>query len=126
MKPEHFSRHEQYLQTAKHIETAYRSYLEALHAIEVEEDEISIYAHVKKAHVAIEAAFPEKFTPPARPVSIQVDEAKKGKNLLLIIAIALGIIGILLSLTLFGPTGDMTKKWNIEDVQKNSAYPKTQ
>ena len=29
MKPEHFSRHEQYLLTAKLIESAHRSYLEA-------------------------------------------------------------------------------------------------
>lgn len=126
MKPEHFSRHEQYLQTAKLIESAHRSYLEALRAIEDEKDEATIYAHIKKANTAIETAFPEKFTPPARPASIQVDEAKKGKHLLLIIAAALGLIGILLFLTLFGPTGDMTKNWNIDDVQRNSVYPKPQ
>ena len=39
MKPEHFSRHEQYLLTAKLIESAHRSYLEALRAIEEEKDE---------------------------------------------------------------------------------------
>jgi len=38
----------------------------------------------------------------------------------------LGIVGVLLFLTLFGPTGDMTKSWNMDDVQKNSVYPKSQ
>jgi hypothetical protein len=124
MKPEHFSRHEQYLQTAKLIQSAHRSYLEALRAIEEEQDEASIYAHVKKANSAIEEAFPEKFNPPARPVSIQVSEEKKHKHLFRILLIALGILGILLALVIFGPTGDLTKTWNMEDVQKNTAYPR--
>ena len=126
MKPEHFSRHEQYLHTAKLIESAHRSYLEALRAIEEERDEALIYSHVKKANAAIESAFPEKFNPPARPITIKSDDEKKSKNLFLILAVALGVIGILLFLTLFGPTGDMTKSWNVDDVQKNTVYPKSQ
>ena len=126
MKPEHFSRHEQYLHTAKQIESAHRSYLEALRAIEEEKDEAVIYSHVKKANAAIESAFPEKFSPPARPMSIKADDEKKGRHLFLILAVALGIVGVLLFLTLFGPTGDMTKSWNMDDVQKNSVYPKSQ
>jgi hypothetical protein len=126
MKPEHFSRHEQYLHTAKLIESAHRSYLEALRAIEEEKDEALIYSHVKKANAAIESAFPEKFNPPARPITIKSDDEKKSKNLFLILAVALGVIGILLFLTLFGPTGDMTKSWNVDDVQKNTVYPKSQ
>ena len=126
MKPEHFSRHEQYLLTAKLIESAHRSYLEALRAIEEEKDEALIYSHVKKANTAIESAFPEKFNPPARPITIRSDDEKKSKNLFLILAVALGVIGILLFLTLFGPTGDMTKSWNADDVQKNTVYPKSQ
>ncbi|NCV73286.1 MAG: hypothetical protein EBW56_08635 [Burkholderiaceae bacterium] len=59
MKPEHFSRHEQYLKTAKQIELAHRSYLEAMRAIEDEKDDATIYAHIKKANAAIESAFPE-------------------------------------------------------------------
>ena len=126
MKPEHFSRHEQYLHTAKLIESAHRSYLEALRSIEEEKDEALIYSHIKKANAAIESAFPEKFNPPARPITIKSDDEKKSKNLFLILAVALGVIGILLFLTLFGPTGDMTKSWNVDDVQKNTAYPKSQ
>jgi len=126
MKPEHFSRHEQYLHTAKLIESAHRSYLEALRAIEEEKDEALIYSLIKKANAAIESAFPEKFNPPARPITIKSDDEKKSKNLFLILAVALGVIGILLFLTLFGPTGDMTKSWNVDDVQKNTAYPKSQ
>jgi len=126
MKPEHFSRHEQYLHTAKLIESAHRSYLEALRAIEEEKDEALIYSHVKKANTAIESAFPEKFNPSARPITIKSDDEKKSKNLFLILAVALGVIGILLFLTLFGPTGDMTKSWNVDDVQKNTVYPKSQ
>ena len=126
MKPEHFSRHEQYLHTAKLIESAYRSYLGALRAIEEEKDEALIYSHVKKANAAIESAFPEKFNPPVRPITIKSDDEKKSKNLFLILAVALGVIGILLFLTLFGPTGDMTKSWNVDDVQKNTVYPKSQ
>jgi hypothetical protein len=51
MKPEHFSRHEQYLKTAKQIELAHRSYLEAMRAIEDEKDDATIYAHIKKANL---------------------------------------------------------------------------
>jgi hypothetical protein len=59
-------------------------------------------------------------------MSIKADDEKKGKHLFLILAVALGIGGVLLFLTLFGPTGDMTKSWNMDDVQKNSVYPKSQ
>lgn len=126
MKPEHFSRHEQYMQTAKLLESAHRSYLEALRAIEEEQDEVTIYSHVKKANSKLEEAFPEKFAPLARPVSIHSKEETKGRHLLLIFALAVCVIGTLLVLTLFGPTGDMTKTWNMDDVQKNTTYPKSQ
>ena len=59
-------------------------------------------------------------------MSIKADDEKKGKHLFRILAVALGIVGVLLFLTLFGPTGDMTKSWNMDDVQKNSVYPKSQ
>jgi hypothetical protein len=126
MKPEHFSRHEQYLKTAKQIELAHRSYLEAMRAIEDEKDDATIYAHIKKANAAIESAFPEKFNPPARPPSIKANEEKRSKNLLLILGVAFAVLGVLLLLTLFGPTGDMTKNWNPEEVQKNTVYPRSQ
>jgi len=60
MKPEHFSRHEQYLKTAKQIELAHRSYLEAMRAIEDEKDDATIYAHIKKSQCGSRIGFPRE------------------------------------------------------------------
>ena len=68
-------------------------------------------------------AFPEKVPPKYVPEPI----ATKGfdwKTLTQILIPVIAILGILLFLVFSGTTGDLTKTWNLEDIQKNSLYPK--
>jgi hypothetical protein len=41
-----------------------------------------------------------------------------------VLLIALLVLGLLYAFVAFGPTGDLTKTWMLQDLQKNVAYPK--
>ena len=117
------SRQRRYVDIASSLANASHLYKKAADAMLAGEDEKIYYAWVKEANLLVDDDFPEKVPPKYIPEPI----ATKGfdwKTLTQILIPVIAILGILLFLVFSGTTGDLTKTWNLEDIQKNSLYPK--
>jgi len=118
-----FSRQRRYVDIASSLANASHLYKKAADAMLAGEDEKIYYAWVKEANLLVDDAFPEKVAPkyiPEPPTTKGFD----WKTLAQILIPVIAILGTLLFLVFSGTTGDLTKTWNLEDIQKNSLYPK--
>jgi hypothetical protein len=124
MTPDTTNRQKSYAHIAKLLQSASQSYENAALGLEQGDSEEHVYQHIKKARTTLETAFPEFFTP-HKPSSIsKIAPEKRDFTILKIGLIAGLIVGVLYTLVVYGPTGDLSKSWKTEDFQKNVAYPK--
>ena len=124
MTPDTTNRQKSYAHIAKLLDSASKSYENAALGLEQGGSEEQAYQHIKNARATLEAAFPEFFTVhKPSPISKTVPQ-KRDYSIIKIGLIAGLIIGILYTLVVYGPTGDLSKSWNTENFQKNVAYPK--
>lgn len=122
--PEFNERQKRYMHIAKSLESASKEYESAALGLQQGISEEHVHRHVKNANVAVESAFPELFAPPKHSVPPKLAPAVRDYTNLKVVLIALLVLGLLYAFVAFGPTGDLTKTWMLQDLQKNVAYPK--
>jgi hypothetical protein len=117
-------RQKRYLHIAKALESASREYESAALGLQQGISEENIYRHVKNANANVESAFPELFDPPKQSAPPKLAPTVRDYTNLKVLLIALLVLGLLYAFVALGPTGDLTKTWVLEDLNKNVAYPK--
>ncbi len=122
--PEFNERQKRYRHIAKSLESASQEYESAALGLEQGISEEHIHRHVKNGNAALESAFPELFAPPKPSAPPKLAPAPRDYTNLKVLLIALLVLGLLYAFVAFGPTGDLTKTWMLQDLQKNVAYPK--
>jgi hypothetical protein len=122
--PEFNERQKRYMHIAKSLDSASKEYESAALGLQQGMSEEHVHRHVKNANAAVESAFPELFAPPKQTVAPKLAPAARDYTNLKVLVIALLVLGLLYSFVAFGPTGDLTKTWMLQDLQKNVAYPK--
>ena len=122
--PEFNERQKRYMHIAKSLESASKEYESAALGLQQGISEEHVHRHVKNANVAVESAFPELFAPPKHSAPPKLATAPRDYTNLKVLLIALLVLGLLYAFVAFGPTGDLTKTWMLQDLQKNVAYPK--
>jgi hypothetical protein len=122
--PEFNERQKRYIHIAKSLESASKEYESAALGLQQGISEEHIHRHVKNANAAVESAFPELFAPPKQSVAPKLAPATRDYTNLKVLLIASLVLGLLYAFVAFGPTGDLTKTWMLQDLQKNVAYPK--
>ena len=123
MTPEEIDRQKRYLHISKLLHTASKSYENASLGIIQGNAEVEIYKQVKDANELIELIYDECL-PPRRSNPLPSIPKKRDYTILKIIGIAGIVLGCLYAFVVLGPTGDLSKTWKTEDLQKNVAYPK--
>jgi hypothetical protein len=109
---------------AKALESASKEYESAALGLEQGINEEHIHRHVKNANANVESAFPELFAPPKHSAPPKLAPTVRDYTNLKVLLIALLVLGLLYAFVALGPTGDLTKTWMLQDLQKNVAYPK--
>jgi len=122
--PEFNERQKRYMHIAKALESASKEYESAALGLQQGISEEHVHRHVKNANAAVEFAFPELFAPPKQSVAPKHAPTARDYTNLKVLLIALLVLGLLYAFVAFGPTGDLTKTWMLQDLQKNVAYPK--
>ena len=122
--PEFNERQKRYMHIAKSLESASKEYESAALGLQQGVSEEHVHRHVKNANAAVESAFPELFSPPKQSAPPKLAPTPRDYTNLKVLLIALLVLGLLYAFVAFGPTGDLTKTWMLEDLQKNVAYPK--
>jgi hypothetical protein len=122
--PEFNERQKRYMHIAKSLASASKEYESAALGLGQEMSEERIHRHVKNADAIIESAFPELFAPPKPSAPPKLAPTPRDYTNLKVLLIALLVLGLLYAFVAFGPTGDLTKTWMLQDLQKNVAYPK--
>jgi hypothetical protein len=122
--PEFNERQKRYMHIAKSLELASKEYESAALGLQQGVSEEHIHRHVKNGNAAVESAFPELFAPPKPSTPPKLATSARDYTNLKVLLIALLVLGLLYSFVAFGPTGDLTKTWMLQDLQKNVAYPK--
>ena len=114
-----------YESVANSLESASLLYKKAAESLEIDDGNNDYYSYIKEANELIDESFPERknYLKSKHPVnkSQGVDWQVISKVLIPIAC----VLFLLVYLVLSGTTGDMTKSWNMEDVKKNTAYPKS-
>jgi hypothetical protein len=124
MTPDSIDRQKSYAHIAKLLESASKSYKDAALGLEQGGSEEHVYQHIKNARTSLETALPEFFTPHKASPSTKPAPQKRDYSVLKIGLVAGLIIVVLYTFVAYGPTGDLSKSWKLEDFQKNVAYPK--
>jgi len=122
--PEFNERQKRYMHIAKSLESASQEYESAALGLQQGMSEEHIHRHVKNANASVESAFPELFAPPKQSAQPKLAPTARDYTNLKVLLIALLVLGLLYAFVAFGPTGDLTKTWMLQDLQKNVAYPK--
>jgi hypothetical protein len=122
--PEFNERQKRYMHIAKSLESASKEYENAALGLQQGISEEHIHRHVKNGNAEVESAFPELFAPPKQSAPPKLAPTARDYTNLKVLLIALLVLGLLYSFVAFGPTGDLTKTWMLQDLQKNVAYPK--
>ena len=122
--PELNERQKRYMHIAKSLEFASREYESAALGLRQEMSEEHVHRHIKSGNAALESAFPELFAPPKQSAAPKLAPTVRDYTNLKVLLIALLVLGLLYAFVAFGPTGDLTKTWMLQDLQKNVAYPK--
>ena len=122
--PELNERQKRYMHIAKSLEFASREYESAALGLQQEISEEHVHRHIKSGNAALESAFPELFAPPKQSAAPKLAPTVRDYTNLKVLLIALLVLGLLYAFVAFGPTGDLTKTWMLQDLQKNVAYPK--
>lgn len=122
--PEFNERQKRYMHIAKSLEFASREYESAALGLGQGISEEYIHRHVKNGNAALESAFPELFAPPKPSAPPKPAPTTRDYTNLKVLLIASLFLGLLYAFVAFGPTGDLSKTWMLQDFQKNVAYPK--
>jgi hypothetical protein len=122
--PEFNERQKRYMHIAKSLESASQEYQSAALGLQQGMSEEHVHRHVKNANASVESAFPELFAPPKQTAAPKLAPAPRDYSNLKVLLIALLVLGLLYAFVAYGPTGDLTKTWMLQDLQKNVAYPK--
>jgi hypothetical protein len=122
--PEFNERQKRYMHIAKSLESASQEYESAALGLQQGMSEEHVHRHVKNANASVESAFPELFAPPKQTAAPKLAPAPRDYSNLKVLLIALLVLGLLYAFVVYGPTGDLTKTWMLQDLQKNVAYPK--
>jgi hypothetical protein len=122
--PEFNERQKRYMHIAKSLELASKEYESAALGLQQGMSEEHVHRHVKNANASVEFAFPELFAPTKQTAAPKLAPAPRDYSNLKVLLIALLVLGLLYAFVAYGPTGDLTKTWMLQDLQKNVAYPK--
>jgi hypothetical protein len=122
--PEFNERQKRYMHIAKSLELASKEYESAALGLQQGMSEEHVHRHVKNANASVESAFPELFAPTKQTAAPKLAPAPRDYSNLKVLLIALLVLGLLYAFVAYGPTGDLTKTWMLQDLQKNVAYPK--
>ena len=122
--PEFNERQKRYMHIAKSLESASKEYESAALGLQQGMSEERVHRHVKNANASVESAFPELFAPPKQSAAPKLAPTGRDYTNLKVLLIASLVLGLLYAFVAFGPTGDLTKTWMLQDLQKNVAYPK--
>ena len=122
--PEFNERQKRYMHIAKSLESASQEYESAALGLQQGMSEEHVHRHVKNANASVESAFPELFAPPKQTAAPKLAPAPRDYSNLKVLLIALLVLGLLYAFVVYGPTGDLTKTWMLQDLQKNVTYPK--
>jgi hypothetical protein len=124
MDSDKIERKARYEQIAHNLEVASHLYKKAADSLQSGDDDHHYYSFVKDANHLIDGAFPERSVAPKVAFAKPTGGFDWNLFLKILVPIVL-VLATLLILVFTGTTGDMTKSWNSEDIQKNTAYPKT-
>jgi hypothetical protein len=124
MDSDKIERKARYEQIAHNLEVASHLYKKAADSLQSGDDDHHYYSFVKDANHLIDEAFPERVATPKIVVAKPVGGFDWNLFLKILVPVVLVLVTLLI-LVFTGTTGDMTKTWNPEEIQKNTAYPKT-
>lgn len=122
--PDFHERQKRYLHIAKALESASKEYESAGLGLGQGMSEEHIHRHVKNANASVESAFPDLFAPPKHSAPHKPAPIVRDYTNLKVTLIALLFLGLLYAFVVFGPTGDLSKTWTLQDFHKNVTYPK--
>lgn len=122
--PEFNERQKRYAHIAKSLQSASKEYESAALGLGQGISEEHIHRHIKNANAIVESAFPELFAPPKHSTPPKLAPVTRDYTNLKVALIASLFLGLLYAFVAFGPTGDLSKTWMLQDFQKNVTYPK--
>ena len=125
MDSDQIERKARYEHIAHHLELASSLYKKAADSLKAGDDDNQYYSFVKEANHLIDEVFPERVNPPKPTAIAQPKVGFDWKPFLKVLTPIVLVLIALLILVFTGTTGDMTKSWNSDEIQKNTAYPKT-
>jgi hypothetical protein len=113
-----------YQSIAHSLESASVLYKKAAESLDTDDGNNDYYSYIKEANELIDLSFPERKNYLKSKYSANKSHGVDWQVISKFILPIACVLFLLVYLVLSGTTGDMTKSWNIEDVKKNSAYPK--